>query len=97
MGSYSGLYFDNIQVDCEEDAAPSVCRILFRPADLLQVPLRKLPVHLRAYCKRVYDFDSNSQIYSVLYGSAAAAERRLSILGYSRARAEEAWNSARSS
>jgi hypothetical protein len=91
MGSYSGLYFDNIQVDCEEDAAPSVCRILFRPADFLQVPLRKLPNHLRAYCKSVYDL----QIYSVLHGSAAAAERRLSILGYSRARAEQAWNSAK--
>jgi hypothetical protein len=38
MGGYSGLYFDNIQVDCEEDATPSVCRILFRPADFLQVP-----------------------------------------------------------
>jgi hypothetical protein len=82
-------------VDCEEDAAPSVFRILFRPADFLQVPLRKLPNHLRAYCKRTYDFDSNSQIYSVLCGSASAAERRLRILGYSRARAEEAWNSAR--
>jgi hypothetical protein len=33
-------------------------------------------------------------MYSVLSGSAAAAERRLSILG-SRARAEEAWNSAK--
>ena len=69
MGSYSGVYFDNIMVDCEEDAAPSVFRILFRPADFLQVPLRKLPNHLRAYCKRTYDFDSNSQIYSVLCGS----------------------------
>jgi hypothetical protein len=39
--------------------------------------------------------DSYSPIYSVLSGSAAAAERRLSILGYSRARAEEAWNSAK--
>ena len=95
MGSYSGFYFGNIEVDCEEDAAPSVFRILFRPADFLQVPLRKLPNHLRAYCKRAYDFDSNSQIYSVLCGSAAAAERRLSILGYSRVRAEEAWNSAK--
>jgi hypothetical protein len=57
----------------------------------LQVPLRKLPAHLREYCKRIYDL----QIYSVLHGSAAAAERRLSILGYSRARAEEAWNSAK--
>lgn len=95
MGGYSGLYFDNIQVDCEEDATLSVCRILFRPADFLQVPLRKLPAHLRAYCKRVYALDSYSPIYSVLCGSAAAAERRLSILGYSRARAEEAWNSAK--
>ena len=95
MGGYSGLYFDNIQVDCEEDATLSVCRILFRPADFLQVPLRKLPAHLRAYCKRVYALDSYSPVYSVLCGSAAAAERRLSILGYSRARAEEAWNSAK--
>ena len=95
MGSYSGFYFDNIEVDCEEDAAPSVFRIVFRPADFLQVPLRKLPNHMRAYCKRAYDFYSNSQIYSVLRGSAAAAECRLSILGYSRARAEEAWNSAK--
>ncbi len=94
MGRYSGIYFDNIQVDCEEDAARSVCRILFRPTDLLQVPLGKLPAHLRAYCKSVYDFD-NSQIYSVLCGSAEGAARRLSILGYSRARAEEAWNSAK--
>ena len=39
--------------------------------------------------------NSYSPIYSVLSGSAAAAERRLSILGYSRARAEEAWNSAK--
>jgi hypothetical protein len=95
MGSDVGLYFDNIQVDCEEDGAPSVCRILFRPSDFQQVPRRKLPAHLRAYCKRLYDFDSNSQIYCVLFGSAAAAERRLSILGYSRARAAEAWNSAK--
>jgi hypothetical protein len=72
-----------------------VCRILFSPSDFLQVPLRKLPAHLRAYYKREYDFDTNSQIYSVLGGSAAAAERRLSILGYSRARAEETWNSAK--
>src|ERR1700758_5121509 len=95
MGSYSGLYFDNIQVDCEDEAAPSVCRILFRPGDFLQVPLRKLPAHLRAYCKSVYALDSNSPIYSVLYSSAAADEGRLGILGYSRARAEEAWNSAK--
>ena len=95
MRSYSGLYFDNIQVDCEEDAAPSMCRILFRPADFLQLPLRKLPAHLRAYCRSQYDLNSYSPIYSVLSGSAAAAERRLSILGYSRARAEEAWNSAK--
>ena len=95
MGSYSGLYFDNIQVDCEEDAAPSMCRILFRPADFLQLPLRKLPAHLRAYCRSQYDLNSYSPIYSVLSGSSAAAERRLSILGYSRARAEEAWNSAK--
>jgi hypothetical protein len=72
-----------------------VCRILFRPAEFLQVPLRKLPARLRAYCKRAYDFHSNQHIYSVLYRSATAAQRRLSILGYSHARAEEAWNSAK--
>ena len=54
-----------------------------------------MPAHLRALHKRGYYFDSNPQAFSVLYGSAAAAERRLSILGYSRARAEEAWNSAK--
>jgi hypothetical protein len=72
MGSYSGLYFDNIQVDCEDEAALFVCRMLFRPADFLQVPLRQLPAHLRAYCKRVYALDSYSPIYSVLSGSAAS-------------------------
>ncbi|HEY2541077.1 MAG TPA: HEPN/Toprim-associated domain-containing protein [Stellaceae bacterium] len=95
------LYFDNIQVDWaihpELSAFPElwVCRILFRPSDFQQVPLRKLPTHLRALHKRGYYFDSNPQAYSVLCGSAAAAERRLSILGYSRARAEEAWSSAK--
>jgi len=93
MGSYSGLYFDNIQVDCEDEAAESVCRILFRPADFLQVPLRKVPAHLRAHCKSAYAWALDS--YSVLSGSAAAAERRLSILGYSRARAEKAWSLAK--
>lgn len=73
----------------------SVSRILFRPSDFQQVPLRKLPAHLRALHKKGYYFDSNPQAYSVLHGSAAAAERRLSILGYSRPRAEEAWNSAK--
>ena len=95
MGSYASLYFDNIQVDWEKNAAPSVCRILFRPLDFLQVPLRKLPPHLRAFYRRGRYFGPETQIYSVLTGSAVAAERRLSILGYSRSRAEEAWNSAR--
>jgi hypothetical protein len=96
MGSYAGLYFDNIQANCDEDAAPSVFRILFSPSDFLQISRRKLPAHLRAFYKRGrYYFGPDSQIYSVLYGLAAAAERRLSILGYSRSRAEEAWNSAK--
>jgi hypothetical protein len=94
MGSYAGLYFDNVQVDWEKDAAPSLCRILFRPSDFQQVPLRKLPAHLRAFYKRA-GYCPDSHIYSVLYGSAVAAERRLSILGYSQSRAEEAWNSAK--
>jgi hypothetical protein len=79
MGSYVGLYFDNIQIDWEKNAAPSVCRILFRPSDFLQVPFRKPPAHLRAFYKREHYFDSNPQIYNVLYDSAAAAERRLGI------------------
>jgi hypothetical protein len=105
MGIGAELYFDNIQVEwgiiqVEWRINPllsgfkelSVSRILFRPSDFLQrVPLRKLPAHLRALLKRGNYFDS----YSLLYGSAAAAQRRLSILGYSRARAEEAWNSAK--
>lgn len=95
MGSEASLYFDNIQVDWEKNAAPSACRILFRRLDFLQLPLRKLPPDLRAFYKRERYFGSETQIYSVLVGSAAAAERRLSILGYSRSRAEEAWNSAR--
>src|SRR6516165_3107923 len=102
MGIDAELYFDNIQVEWAIQLAQlsefpelSVCRILFRPSDLQQVPLRKLPAHLRALLKRGYYFDHNPQAYHVLSGSAAAAERRLSILGYSRARAEEAWNSAK--
>jgi hypothetical protein len=95
MGSEASLYFDNIQVDWEKNAAPSACRILFLRLDFLQVPLRKLPPDLRAFYKRGRYFGLETQIYSVLVGSAAAAERRLSILGYSRSRAEEAWNSAR--
>jgi HEPN/Toprim N-terminal domain 1 len=95
MGIDAELYFDNVQADWGINAELSVCRILFRPSDFQQVPLRKLPAHLRALHKRGYYFDSNPQAYSVLYGSAAAAERRLSILGYSRARVEEAWNSAK--
>jgi hypothetical protein len=99
MGTDAELYFDNIQVDWAIDpplyASPElyVCPILFRPSDFQQVPLWKLPVHLRALHKSQH-LDSYPQA-SVLYGSAAAAERRLSILGYSRARAEEAWNSAK--
>src|ERR1700680_701287 len=95
MGIDAELYFDNIQVDWGINPKLSVCRILFRPSDFQQVPLRKLPGHLRALHKRGYYFDSNPQAYSVLYGSAAAAERRLSILAYSRARVEQAWNSAK--
>jgi hypothetical protein len=88
------LYFGNIRVDWEEEAAPYVCRILFRPSDFLQLSRRKLPAHLRAlYTSTLIRPDS--QIYSILHGSAAAAECRLSILGYSRSRAEEAWNSAK--
>jgi hypothetical protein len=93
MGIDSELYFDNIQVDWGINATMSVCQILFRPSDFLQVPLRKLPTRLRAFCKRY--FEPESQMYSVLCGPATAAERRLSILGYSRSRAEEAWNSAK--
>jgi hypothetical protein len=73
MGSYAGLYFDNIPVDWEKNAAPSVCRILFRPSDFLEVPLRKLPAHLRAFYKGGHYFGPVTQIYSVLHGSAAAA------------------------
>lgn len=92
MGIDAELYFDNIQVEWGINPELYVSRVLFRPSDFQkQVPLRKLPAHLRALLKRGDYFDS----YSVLYGSAAAAERRLSILGYSRARAEEAWNSAK--
>jgi HEPN/Toprim N-terminal domain 1 len=87
----SSLYFDNIQVEWGINPELYVSRVLFRPSDFQQVPLQKLPAHLRALLKGGDYFDS----YSVLYGSAAAAERRLSILGYSRARAEEAWNSAK--
>ncbi len=83
MGSEASLYFDNIQVDWEKNAAPSACRILFRRLDFLQVPLRKLPPDLRAFYKRGRYFRPETQIYSVLVGSAAAGERRLSILGYS--------------
>jgi hypothetical protein len=97
MGSDAELYFDNIQVDWAvstlyESPELDVCPILFRPSDFRQVPLRRLPVHLRAFHKSEHDPYPQA---SVLYGSAAAAERRLSILGYSRSRAEEAWNSAK--
>jgi hypothetical protein len=34
-------------------------------------------------------------LYSIIYSSADVAERRLGILGYSRPRAEEAWNLAK--
>ena len=95
MGINAELYFDNIQGDWGIGPELSVCRILFRPSDFQQLPLRKLPAHLRALHKRGYYFNSSPQAYSVLYGSAGAAERRLSILGYSRSRAEEAWNSAK--
>jgi len=96
MWSNAKLYFDNIEVDWEEDEAPSVCRVLFRPSDFLQVPFRKLPAHLRAFEKEAREYyDVIQESYSVLCSSAAAAERRLSILGYSRGRAEEAWNSAK--
>ena len=87
MGIDAELYFDNIQVEWAIQLAQlsefpelSVCRILFRPSDLQQVPLRKLPAHLRALLKRGYYFDHNPRAYHVLSGSAAAAERRLSIL-----------------
>jgi hypothetical protein len=73
-----------------------VCRVLFTPSDFLQVPFRKLPAHLRAFEKEAREYyDVIQESYSVLCSSAAAAERRLSILGYSRGRAEEAWNSAK--
>jgi hypothetical protein len=63
------LYFGNIRVDWEEEAAPYVCRILFRPSDFLQLSRRKLPAHLRAlYTSTLIRPDS--QIYSILHGSA---------------------------
>ena len=81
MDSYGKLYFDNIEVDWEEDQAPSVCRVLFRPSDFLQVPFRKLPAHLRALEKKAREFyDLIPESYSVLCCSASAAECRLSIL-----------------
>jgi hypothetical protein len=96
MGSEAELYFDNIPVDWAKNAAPEVCRVLFKPSDFLQVPFRKLPAHLRAFEKKAREYyDVIPKSYSVLCCSASAAERRLSILGYSRERAEEAWHSAK--
>jgi HEPN/Toprim N-terminal domain 1 len=96
MGSEAALYFENVQVDWEKNAAPLVCKILFRPSDFLQLSFGELRECMRSVYEKGYPTDDpQEQTFIVLYGSITAAERRLSILGYSRSRAEEAWNEAK--
>ena len=97
MGSNAELYFDNTQGDWGKGAAairlPDPIQPIGLPCSFRCGSCR--PTRVRSIREDSYFGSQPRRAYSVLYGSAAAAERRLSILGYSRSRAEEAWNSAK--